>query len=921
METKTLIQPLLPADEEALNLWWRQIKEAEQNLLRKEDAVHISRVKQEEECQKLRQSILSCKLQIENQRLWDLADSGASGLRVVSERTRLVDILVRLLCRLTVEDYYHDTGRIGGCVVLALGGYGRQELCLNSDVDLMFLHYGTVDFFVDSLVKKILHTLWDIGFEVGHSCRSLEECQRVAGKDLTSLTSMMDSRYLAGDTKLYEDFCNLFLDKYFRSRAAGFVKTKLAERETRYQFFGPTFALAEPNVKESPGGLRDLHLALWVATAKAGCKSLADLKTEKLIDEKTYNQVTAAWDFILSVRNLLHLHTRQKTDLLTHHLKPALATALGFVHNGLPDKEALMKHYFQQAYTMHQFSRELIDRLTRKPRRTSALLGRWRKKDLGANLYLEGGEIHLQQQDAWGSDPAEWMELFEQALYHKALLDPEVKTALQERLARRGDGLPYSPRAGEHFFNILKEKAGAAGILRQMNELGVLERFLPEFGAIKYLSQDTSYHHYTVDEHTLQALEAVEALPNTKEPLLKPLAQLWKGVDNLHHFRLAILLHDVGKSRGDNHVQSIVQMLPQTLERLGVTGVDAEKVKFLVEHHLTMAEVAQHRDLDDPKTVINFAQIVKSEEFLSLLYLMTYADIRAVGPDSWNDWKATLLWELFIKTNTVLTKGAAELVMDEIKKARVVSELTRQLPREIDPAVIRQHFAGVSEKYLSSTPISQISAHLRLVENIKDKTFTMDVIHNLPIGYSQLTLCTLSRVGNFARIAGIMTANNLNILSAQLYTRQDNIAFDIFQVCDSKGRAIPDNDLWQDIGRQLGQVFTGQIQLEELLSSRWLTTAFKGARRPLAETVILFHNDLSEDYTVMEVKTQDRRGLLYLLSSTLAQFGFNIGSAKITTQVDQALDVFYFTDREGKKVGEEEVLADLRQKLLTALEK
>ena len=839
---------------------------------------------------------------------------GASGQESVQARTDFMDDFLRQIFRLAVEDCRQEGLALAPLVLVALGGYGRGELHPSSDIDLMVIYEREMTPSVQRATQGILYTLWDLGLQVGHSCRSLADCLAMARTDFPSRTSMQEARYLAGDKRLFRRFQKVLDENLYRRDFAQFLETTLAERDQRYRKYGASPYIGVPNVKESAGGLRDLHTAMWLASCKFGARTLRELADKHLITEGERQAADAALAFLWRVRNELHFFSIHKNDTLSRDLQPQIAKNLGYTDDPTAlGVEKFMREYYLHARVLHRVSQRLIARCQETLARRRPAARRLRQEALADGLALFDGRLHLAEGGtrALRQAPVRLMRVFWHMHRTGAELSIELERAIEEALDLVGDAFQRSAEARDLFLAICRNWGRVAQTLNTMHELGFLGRYLPEFGALTCLVQYDAYHKFTADQHSLLAVEYLEALAPGRSAESEGVAQVVTEVEKPELLLLGLLLHDIGKAKGHGHVAKGVPLIRALTGRLGLAGADAAQVVFLVEHHLLMSHAAQRRDLDDPKTIEALAAAVQTPERLRMLHLLTLADMRAVGPGILTPLRARLLWELYDRTLSYLTGGAPERPSREAVAERVLAELETGGSR----AKVDEHLAAMSERYRWTTGAQRIAAHLRLIEQLEEAEVATELFHHADLGFSGLVVVTPDRPGLFSLIAGTLAASGINILSAQIHTRRDGIAIDTFQVNDPAGEAVTAEGRWGQILKDLRQVVRGELTVEALLA----------ARRPAAEATVpgpgkvAVDNSLSDTHTVVEVKCPDRVGLLYLITRTLSREGLDISSARIATEIDQAFDAFYVTDRAGRKVEDPAVLGRIREALEAAL--
>lgn len=852
--------------------------------------------------------------------------AGAPGLTTVGDLTALTDALLAGLYRSAEAVAAARFGeRAAPCALVALGGYGRRELCPASDVDIMLLYQGEVGRTMHALVHFLLHLLWDVGFTVGHAVRTPKDCRKMAEEDLRSRTSMMEGRFLAGEPALFERLRKVVGGAMARRKAQEYIQAKLAEQATRHEKYGGSLYLQEPHIKEGVGGLRDVHTALWVAAAQHPVRDLADLATWGMLDREEVGGYRAAIDFLLRARVELHYLAETRSDVLLFPLQVPAAAHLGFSDDGAArGVERFMQTYYLHARAVHQISARVVDRCTATPSRVGTRLRQLMGRDLGDGFTEINREIHIlpRHQELFAEDPVRLLKAFWYAQQTGFALSQGARDLIRANLHRIDDAVRRSNRALGFFLAILRERTGVARILRQTHETGVLGTYIPEWGKLTCLVQHDLYHKYTVDVHTLLALEHLEGLDGAETTHAEEFRAIAAGLARPEVLKLAVLLHDIGKGEGHGHVPTGRRLAVQILERMGLPPEEVAQVEFLVANHLMMAHLSQRRDLSDERMVLEFARRVKTIPLLQMLYLLTYLDVRAVGPEVWTEWKGALLWELYVKTHTILTRGIAEGVDDAARAAEVRAALVRELQAEFPAPTIQAHLDKAPVRYLLTTTAARAAQHLRLIQQVEAGSEVALQWEAYPMaGHAEVVVCAFGKPGRFARIVGTLTANGMNILSAAIHTLADGLVIRHFQVDDGRGSAIGDQAAWGRFGGDLDRVLRDAVDVRELILARRREVlrrpAYKGAAPP--PTRVEFDNVVSETHTVLDVRTADRLGLLYVISSVLNDLGLDLSLAKITTEADQAVDVFYVTEPDGSKVPEGPRMEEIRRRLTEAI--
>ena len=842
---------------------------------------------------------------------------GASGQQSVQAYAAFMDRFLATLFRLAVDDAKREGALPAPMVLVALGGYGRGELHPLSDLDLLVIYDGEMTPFVQRATQGLLYALWDLGLQVGHAVRSLPDCVAMARTDFPSRTSMQQARFLVGDRRLFNRFRKVLAENVYQKDFGQFLETTLSERDQRYRKFGGSPYMGEPNVKESAGGLRDIHTAMWLASTKFSTRTLRELADKRLITEREQKATDEALTFLWRVRNELHFLSGHKNDVLSRDVQPQIAKNFGYTGDEISlAVEKFMRDYYLHARVIHRVSRRLIARCRETLARRGSVQRKLRQEALADGLIVIDHRIHLAHADgrAFREAPARLLKVFWHSHRLGFELGIDVERAIEDSLDLIDDGFRRSPEARDLFLSICRTWGRVSQTLREMHELGVLGRYLPEWGALTCLVQYDVYHKFAADQHSLLAVENLEALAPGQSAESEGIAKVLNEVERPDLLMLGMLLHDIGKGKGHGHVAKGIPLLRELTARMGLPPADADKAIFLVAHHLTMSHTAQRRDIDDPKTVESLAEVCQSPEKLRMLYLLTFADMRAVGPGVMTGWQAQILWELYGRAYVRLTGGQLERPSREAVAERVWEAMRREGSR----GAVTAHLAMLSDRYLSTTSPQRIAAHLRLVDGLEEDVVATELFHHPDLDSSEMVIATRDVPGLFSLIAGTLAAHGINILSAQIHTRADGIAIDTFQVNDPVGEAVTDEARWRKTLEALRRVLSGQQTVEELLAIR------RKARGGAPDTVpgppkVSVDNQLSDTHTVVEVKCPDRVGLLYAITNTLSAHGLDIASAHIATEIEQAYDTFYVTDRPGRRVEDPVAMARLRETLEEAL--
>jgi len=841
---------------------------------------------------------------------------GASGQQSVQAYAAFMDGFVTTLFRLAADDAKREGAVPVPLVLVALGGYGRGELHPLSDLDLMVIYDGELSPYVQRVTQGLLYALWDLGLQVGHAVRSLPDCLAMARTDFSSRTSMQQARFLVGTRSLFNRYRKVLAENVYQKDFGQFLETTLAERDQRYRKFGGSPYMGEPNVKESAGGLRDLHTAMWLASTKFGARTLRELRDKRLITEREQKATDEALTFLWRVRNELHFLSGHKNDVLSRDIQPQIAKNFGYTADDVSlAVERFMRDYYLHARVIHRVSRRLIARCQETLAHRGAVQRRLRQEALADGLIVIDDRIHLAHPDgrAFREDPSRLMKVFWHSHRLGLELGIDVERAVEDSLDLVGADVMGSTEVRDLFLSICRSWGRVATTLREMHELGFLGRYLPEWGALTCLVQYDVYHKFTVDQHSLLAVENLEALAPGQSVESEAIAQVVNDVERPELLALGMLLHDIGKGNGHGHVAKGIPLIERLTARLALPAYDAEKVIFLVAHHVSMSHMAQRRDIDDPKTIEALADICQTPERLRMLYLLTFADMRAVGPGVMTGWQAQILRELFGRTLLRLTGGQIEPPSREAVAARV----REAIAHEGSQRAVAAHLALLSSRYLATTAPQRIACHLRLVERLDEEPIATELFHHPDLGSSELVIVARDAQGLFSLIAGTLAAHGINILSAQIHTRADGIAIDTFQVNDPVGEPVTEEARWRRTLEALRRVVSGEDSVEAHLARRAAPrSASDGIAGP---PKISIDNEASDSHTVLEVKCPDRVGLLYAITRTLSALSLDIGSARIATEIDHAYDTFYIADRQGRRIEDAAAIARLREALEDAL--
>lgn len=852
----------------------------------------------------------------------ELHRSGGGGEEVVKALTGMTDTLVKKLLRCILDDIPDGRRFRDQLALVAIGGYGRGELNPFSDIDLMFLHRGKDPQFIEDIAQKLLYFLWDMRLDVGYSVRTVADCVEMAAADMTVKTALLDSRFLSGSRIFFKEYQKVLVSTIITKGSDAFINGKLQEMKKRREKFGSSIYILEPNIKESEGGLRDLHSAFWVAKIKYKLTNPRELIIKGVLSEEELKNFTDSLAYLWRIRNEIHYLAGRKNDQLTFEAQHQLATFFGYRDHGkVLGVEEFMRDYYLHASRVEHLSSLLVSKIVRREEGARKILGYFIRRPLGEGFYVIRGELVIPDESIIEKDPARLMKIFEHAQRQNVTLHINVKSLIRQNLHLVNDKFRRNKDVNQSFFTILRADRGVPETLKLMHHLQFLNRFIPEFEHLYCKVQHDLYHIYTVDIHSLFAVEEVFSLCcGDHESDLPLLTRIAREVGKRELLLLAVLFHDIGKGEGGGHADRGADMMPTIARRMGLSREDSSRLEFLVRSHLLMAHIAQRRDLHDEKMIIQFARHMENSENLKMLYLLTYADIKAVGPDVWTDWKALLVQELYEKAFKVLERGDFLLEARSERVKNVKRRVLELLEGDFPAATIKEELKALSTRHILSNPPTTITEHVRVLLSLNSHPLLLKVSHQPDLGYSNFTICTYDIPGLFSMITGVMAANGINILGAQIHTSTNGKALDILQVNSPQGFVIEDESRWKRVDEDMRQVLERKVFISALVEKRQRPSSLGEKPKPRVPSRVEIDNEVSADYTVIDIYTNDKIGLLYNITSTLTALGLYIGVSKISTKVDQVADVFYVRDIFGHKITSDDKLSEIKGRLLEAIE-
>lgn len=882
-------------------------------------------------------------LKIENRRLLSAHREGVSGLDVAQARSTMMDGLLRYIFKsasLTTAKGNVDPKKLDLCLVTT-GGYGRGELNPFSDVDILFLlskARGPELAQINTTVEQVLYMLWDLGLKVGHATRTISECIDQAKKDMQSRTSLMESRYLDGSEKVFKDFHETIHRECIRGHVDEYIADRLKDQAQRHKKYGGTVFVQEPNIKQGCGGLRDLQSLLWISRLKHGVGTLKELQEKHLIGPIETGRLTRAYDFLMRVRNELHYSNGRAADEITLSAQPKIAYALGYHEKDVLQRiETFMRDYYRHARDIFVLTEIWTEKFLQnhksgKLKKLSHFIFGNKYEKLDHGLILQNGILEISTGAAFPHKPHDLIQVFRTAQIWNARIGAGLQSTIRKHLKMINREFLYSKRESETFISILQSKGEVGRILRAMHECGVLDEYIPEFGKLDCLVQHEFYHRYTTDEHTLVAIEKLdEVLRSTTNPYAR-YSRIFQQIERPHLLYLAILLHDTGKAvRVRHHSDASAECARRVSRRLGLDAESSRILLFLVDHHATMSNLAQRRDIEDPTTIEDLRSLTQTQERLDMLHLLTFVDGLAVGSNVWNEWRQTLLWQLHENTSHAINSSGVEKVDIQTVREKLKASIHPKIPPHILDDEVESHFSCMPERYWRRIDQETLLSHLETLHLFFEKLLETELIGTSPIvtwkhfpdrGYSEATVCSWDRHGLFSKIAGSFTAARVNILSADIYTRSDNLVLDIFHVCDLEHRSISSQTQMEKVQKILTSSLT---ETKETPFVQLIQREYESMRHvPYQQeetfpTQVTFNNEDSKDYTILEIQTPDRLGLLYQVLKILSDCELNISLARINTEKGAAMDAFYLTNTEGKKILDANYLQSIQKQLVETI--
>ena len=847
---------------------------------------------------------MSKELHAQQAALEELWRQGLSGHELLRRHTTLVDDF--LVDRFTASPAI-QTNR-GHIALIALGGYGRRELYPFSDIDLLLLHDWRSGKIMQEVSESILYPLWDAGFEVGHSVRGIKDAIRFAGEDFFFQVALLDARLLTGSKQLFDKLLARYQKKVLDGNRHKFVQTMEKFRSQRRKNYGSHAYLLEPHIKEGKGGMRDIQAMLWVARAVFGLSGLAAMTDAGLLTAEDRKKFSGSWDMLARIRNRLHYISRRKNDRLIFEYQEEMAASFGYRDT---KGQLAVEQFMRQVYGHLQNIAVITDLFFEHVHEVLGV-----KKNKGKERVLEkaiiarGGSLHLADPDELDKRPHLMMRVFLQAGRTGLPLHHRLRQQISSHLHLVDDRFRTSRRAAKAFIDLLVQSKEVMTVLETMLETGLLTSYIPEFAEIESLAQHDLYHIYTVDRHQLQTVAELHTLRDQEK-------ELFASLETPHILYLAALLHDIGKGHHTDHSKLGAEMIGEVGKRLGLSKEDIATLAFLVRYHLYLPENALRRDLEDHDFIRHTAELIGSNDRLTMLYLLSIADSKATGPSAWSDWKATLMAELFLKTKSCidsacLSGAAAE---DEEQGASWLRQRVADLVA--DDGQLGHQLQELPDDYLTSFTPESVARHLQLhrkhAGRLQQRVLLFPEARQ---GYWSLLMLSKDRPGLLAKLCGVLALHNFSVLAAQIFTWPDGTVVDVLDVQPVAATEF-DEQNWQGLEDDLNRAINYRLDVGLKLHTKQQGFGLKPRRQvQQLELKVVLDNESSRRFTVIEVYGADAPGALYQLTQTLSDFGLDIHRARIATEVEQLIDIFYVLKRDGSKLTDSEQQETVRKTLL-----
>ncbi len=806
--------------------------------------------------------------------------------------------------------------------VIALGGYGRKEQCIHSDIDLLILFDKTVPPDVEGFVQELLYPLWDARFEVGYAVRNIDECIRMSFERFDILTTVLDARFICGASLVYSAFMEKFRQRLSAKHLKPTLNYLLEHGEKRLEDFGDSTYLVAPDLKSGFGGLRDYHTLLWYAKIKSNIKTRRDLEYYGFLSHFEYETLEESLNYIWDIRNRLHFIAKRKNDTLHFEHQAEVASLMDFQNSGgqpdvelflgqLHEKMEFLKQIFQITYEdILSSSRLRKNKSAAKPTKTDGLVIHKRR------LYFANTVAIMQKPDLL-------LKIFLESGQNRIPLSIEARRVASEFRHLVDEKMRSDPRIVKIFKRILGLSYWEFNVLNVMLSTGILQQFIPELSALVNKIQYNHYHLFPVDKHSIRCVQIINSFKDPGTTMVDTLyASVYKEIRNKNVLLVAGLLHDIGKADpAKEHSKRGARIAGPILDRLGFNATEKEDIVFLIKNHLLLAKTATRRDIFDEETAVYTAHSIGKIRLLRMLFLLTVADSKATGPKAWNDWTENLIKDLFLKTMGILKTGelASKKTQRLIeKKKKDVLGLLRESWREEE---VNRQLSSMSRRYLLYVPARNIVDHINLFRNLGERDYIWQITkENGGSDMRTVSICGKDKPGFYSKIAGVFFQNNIDIVASQAYSLGDSHILDVFNVRPPKDRLF-EKEKWEKAEKDLTCALEDDHYLDRALEKIPETLTAPPGKRPEPNQVRI-DNETSSFFTIVEVLTYDFPGLLFAVTNALYRSGLNVNVAMVGTKVDQVIDIFYVRDVGGdQKVESEEKLDQIKSTIINCLPK
>jgi len=850
------------------------------------------------------------------------------GIEAMRGNAFLIDQLVRIIFDVATQKAYPIANKSTSeqLSVVAIGGYGRSELAPFSDVDLMFIIPYKETPYSEQVIEFMLYMLWDMGLKVGHSTRSVDDVVRLARRDVTIRTSILDARWLWGNQKLFGELKVRFKAEVVDGTGANFVELKLQERDERHDRMGDTRYMVEPNLKEGKGGLRDLQTLYWLVRYLYDVADVEELVALKIFTKRDIKRYRKALDFLSTVRCHIHYLTNRAEERISFDVQKAVGERMAYNDRaGSSGVERFMKYYFLIAKDVGDLTRVLCAVLEEQQKKRPFFLLSEGFPTLRRRIKIDGfvndcGRITVENKSSFKEDPLKLIRIFGEAQENDLDIHPDALRLISRDLKLIDNHLRNDEQANMIFMKILTSQKSPENALRRMNEADVFGKFIPDFGRVVAQMQFDMYHTYTVDEHTIRAIGILSQFERgTAVDQIPVVSQALSIIQSRRALYVAVLLHDIAKGRKGDHSKLGSEIAKKICPRLGLTEEETETVAWLVLHHLVMSDIAFKRDIDDFKTINDFVAVVQSVERLRLLLILTVVDIKAVGPKTWNAWKAGLLSGLFQRTLEIMSGDM--IIDDRVARIKYAQLSLRNALDDWTPSDVEDFISSGYPSYWLTYSTDVYIRHANIVRSAKKngESLYIDIRTDDQFEYTEITVYTPDHPGIFSQIAGAVALSGATIMDAKIVTMSDGMVMDSFSILDINNQAYNQPHQVERLQKRISDSLAGEIYLEKELAK---VSQSKGLKKEELFNVaprIIFDNEASTTDTIIEVNGCDRIGFLYDVTAAINGLGLKINSAHITTYGEHVVDTFYVKDIFGLKINHEAKINHIREQLLKVI--